>query len=471
LDGTLYPDQTQDWAVEFEQAKYTSETLPGPGTTAAADQASLTARLAPDRPVQITLKSPSITAQTPLARISNFEIEMEGTPDAYSVGYTNGTVDVIGSEFAETAEAAGLASFPADGRVEFKDGAFHGQASLVVAKADNADVEVAYEFANGAGAAEILIPSILFSPQGLQPQSLVPAFRGKIAQVEGEARVKANIRFADGALTESSGTVQLVDMDVGTAPGPITGLNTTMRFTSLLPLETNGPQKLTLDSFNPGTPLENGVVTFNLVPEGVRVDAADWPIGNGSFSLDPFTWIYAAEENRVTMRVKDVALGDFLNDIGNKKLTATGRVEGEFPIVVRGVEVLIEDGVIHVPDGGMIMYEPGPGVPVYSGDDAIAVLRERRSGEYALLAQDALREFRYRELSASLDGPLEGDVEIGLIFDGSNAKVLNQQPFRFDISVKGELFNIARSFDSNAQVKSEILRQNGQLPDGAVIGE
>jgi len=98
------------------------------------------------------------------------------------------------------------------------------------------------------------------------------------------------------------------------------------------------------------------------------------------------------------------------------------------------------------------------------------VLRQQRAGEYAFLAQDALREFRYRELSASLDGPLDGDVEIGLIFDGSNAKVLNQQPFRFDISVRGELFNIARSFNSNAQVKSEILRQNGSLPEGTIIG-
>jgi len=102
--------------------------------------------------------------------------------------------------------------------------------------------------------------------------------------------------------------------------------------------------------------------------------------------------------------------------------------------------------------------------------EAIAVLREKRSNEYAALAQDALREFRYRELSASIDGPLSGDVEIGLVFDGSNAKVLNRQPFRFDVSVKGELFNIARSFNSNAQVKSEILRQNGKLPEGTIIG-
>ena len=471
LDGRLFPDKTQNWIVDFQDVRYASETLPGPGTTASAAQANLTARLVPEEAPKITLNTPSVTAETPLARLSNFEVSLSGTPDRYNVEHQNGTVDVIGSEFSQAAEKAGIGSFPANGRVEFVDGRFIGTAKLVVAKADNADVNVAYEYANGAGRADIDIPSILFKPQGLQPQTLVPAFRGKIARVEGEARAKINIGFADGALTDSEGTVELVDMAVGTAPGPVTGLNTTMRFASLWPLETDGKQRLTLESFNPGMPLEDGIVTYNLVPDGVQVYSADWPIGNGAFSLDPFTWSYGAVENRVTMRVKNVALGDFLNDLGNRKIQATGNVVGEFPIVVRGIEVLVEEGTLSVPDGGVITYDPGPNVPSYSESEAIAVLRQRRSAEYAFLAQDALREFRYKELSATIDGPLEGDVEIGLIFDGSNAKVLNRQPFRFDISVRGELFNIARSFNSNAQVKSEILRQNGQLPEGTIIGE
>lgn len=471
LKGVLLPNNTQDWVAEFADVNYASETLPGPGTTGSAKQANLTAQLAPNVPPQLTVNSPSITAETPLARLSEFEIALSGTPDNYQIVHKGGTVDVIGSEFADAAEAAGVGSFPADGKVEFIDGKFVGTAHLVVAKAANADMNVSYEYGDGIGSALVDIPSILFTPKGLQPQTLVPAFRGKVASVEGEARASFNIGFAKGELTSSQGTVQLVDMAVGTAPGPISGLNTTMRFDSLLPLKTDGEQTLTLESFNPGLPLENGKVAFNLVPEGVKVASADWPFGNGYFSLDPFTWLYAAEENRVTMRVVDVALGDFLDDLGNKKIKATGRVVGVFPIVIRGIEVLVEKGSVSVPDGGVIEYDPGPDVIQYSEEEAIAVLREGRSNEYAALAQDALREFNYKELSATIDGPLDGNVEIGLLFDGSNAKVLNQQPFRFDISVVGELFNISRSFNSNAQIKSEILRQNGKLPDGTIIGE
>lgn len=470
LTGTLQADRIQNWAVEFTDADFASDTLPGPNTTAFANLASLTARLVPDQAPLITLDAPSITAETPLVRLADMRIALTGTPENYEVVHDSGMIFIIGSDYAQTAKAAGVASFPADGIVAIKNGVYQGQTKLNVAKANNAEVRVSYTYQNGAGTADIDLPSILFTPKGLQPQSLIPAFRGKVARVDGEARTKLNLAFAEGAITASTGTVEIIDMNVATAPGPITGLNTTLTFASLFPLETSGVQTLTMDLFNPGLPLESGVVTFNLVAEGVKVLAADWPIGNGAFSLDPFTWIYAADENRVIMRVKDVALGDFINDLGNKKIQATGNVVGAFPIVVRGVEVLVEKGEVSVPDGGLIKYNPGPNARIYSEEEAIAVLREGRSNEYAALAQDALREFRYRELSASIDGPLSGDVEIGLVFDGSNAKVLNRQPFRFDVSVKGELFNIARSFNSNAQVKSEILRQNGKLPEGTIIG-
>ena len=471
LNGTIFADSTQNWDIEFGDVTYASETLPSPGTTGKAPSATLTAQLAPNQPPKLSVQSPSIIAETPQARLAGVGIRLIGTPDAYSIEHEGGTISLIGSEFAETAKTAGLGSFPAKGTLEFENDAFSGRANLNVAIANDAKVVVDYTYARGAGTMDIDVPSILFDPQGLQPQNLVPAFSGKIARVNGEARAALRISFDDGVITASEGTLQLIDLGVGTAPGPITGLNSTMHFTSLLPLVTSGQQTLTMDSFNPGFPLENGALTFDFVPDGVRVDAADWPIGNGSFSLDPFTWVYAAEENRVTMRVKNVALGDFINDLGNKKVQATGTVVGNFPIVVRGIEVLIEDGSLSVPDGGTIKYDPGPNSQSYTENEAIAILRQRRSNEYATLAQDALREFKYRELSASLNGPLNGDVEIGLIFDGSNEKVLNQQPFRFDITVKGELFNIARSFNTNAHVKAEIIRQNGALPEGAVIGE
>lgn len=461
VGGTLLPSGQQDWAVDFEAADYLSDTLPGPGTTASVRTARLLATLAPDTLPQISFESDSVQAATPLVQVKNMRVALNGTPETYVVTHSGGTVKLIGSAAAGPAQAAGFAQFPADGRVSFEGGKFQGQARLRVVKADNATVDIDYIYADGAGTAEIDVPSIWFSPDGLQPQNLLPALKGKIARVTGETRARFNVAFSDGLLTESAGYLDLINMDIGTAPGPLSGVNTSIRFTSLWPLETAGDQRLTMKSFNPGLELKDGEMTYRLTQSGVKVEQASWPIGNGSLSLDPFTWNYAAEENRVVMRVRDVELGDFLEDVGNRKIDATGNVVGVFPIVIRGVQVLVEAGQISVPDGGIIKYDSaGPGRN-YTQEEALEIFREQRSSEYSAIAQDALKEFNYRSLTAGIDGPLDGEVTVGLAFDGSNPKVLNSQPFRFDITVKGELINIARSFNSNAQIKSEVLRQTG----------
>lgn len=461
LNGILSPDQTQDWSIALGEAHYESETLPGPETRASAQQANITARIDPDMPMQIHLTSPSVMATTPMVDVKNMDAELKGTPDDYNVSYRGGKLKLIGSEAADQLQAAGYASFPIEGQVKFIDGRFKGQADLRIAKANGAAVNVDYSYANGAGAADIEIPSVIFSPNGLQPQQLLPSLRGKISRVTGEARANFHIEFADGVLTHSEGQLELVDMDIATAPGPLDGVNTTIKFDSLSPIETSDLQTLTMESFNPGYAMKNGVMTYRLISDGIVVESAKWPIGEGWLTLDPFTWRYLAEENRVVMRVENISLNDILTELESEKLQATGIVRGSFPIVVRGVDVLVEAGEIAVPDGGIIKYKSGLPCKTYTQEEALAVFREKRSSEYAALARDALKEFSYRSLRMGVDGPLDGRLDIGLVFDGSNPKVLNSQPFRFDLNVGGKLLNILQSFNSNAQIKSEILNQTG----------
>lgn len=475
IAGTLRPDATQDWRAVFTEAEYASATLPGPETTAQASTATLIANFAPGQAVQINLQSPAINAQTPLVEISDMRIALNGTPEAYIVEHSGGRVRLIGSAAAETAKAAGVAELPLGGTVRFNDGAFIGAARTNIAKANGAEVEIDYRYANGEGTAEIDIPQIQFTPGGLQPQALLPALKGKIARVTGTARAALQIAFANGALTDSSGEIALIDMDVGTAPGPIEGLDTVIQFSSLFPVQTTGVQRMRLRSFNPGLQLADGEVAYELVPNGVRVTEAAWPIGNGRLSMDPFTWVYAAEENRVTMRVEDVALGDFLEEIGNETIRASGMVTGVFPIVVRGVQVLVENGYVSVPDGGVIRIDlpagDAGGGTNYISDATKKALKAVNTGDYPTLTREALREFEYRELRAAIDGPLDGEIAVGLIFDGSNRNVLNGQPFRFDIDLRGELFNILKSFNSNDQIKIQVLRDRMGLSRDVEIVE
>jgi len=413
-------------------------------------------------PAQEISLSVGATALTGLLRPDrNMAINIAGMADNYSVDHSAGTVKLIGSDLAALLTQEGYAVFPADGQLRFEDEAFIGMTRLKIAKADNASVNIDYRYANGAGTADIDIPSVKFDPSGLQPQTLLPTLRGKIALVTGEARARFKIGFADGALTDSSGQLDLIDMDAATAPGPLEGMNTSIAFSSLWPVETQGMQTLTMKSFNPGYALKDGVMTYQLIPDGIKVESAKWPIGAGFLSLDPFQWIYAAEENKVIMRVENISLGDFLTQLESDKLQATGTVTGHFPITVRGVQVLVDKGELSIPDGGIIQYESGLPGRSYTQEEALAVFREKRSNEYAAVARDALKEFGYKSLTLKMDGPLDGRIDIGMVFDGSNPKILNSQPFRFHLNVGGKLLSILQSFNSTARFKSEILDQTG----------
>jgi len=196
--------------------------------------------------------------------------------------------------------------------------------------------------------------------------------------------------------------------------------------------------------------MENGIVEYSLLPEGIKINSAVWPIGTvGTFALDPFIWRYGADENRVVMRMNEIPIQEILSSAGNSSLEATGTLKGEFPIVVRGLNVLVDKGYVEAKDGGVIRYGTNDGASkAYSQEEALDIIRRQDTPQYSALARDALREFNYRALRASIDGPLDGDVQLGVIFDGTNKKVLNGQPFEFDIDVQGELFNILRSWFS-----------------------
>jgi len=135
-------------------------------------------------------------------------------------------------------------------------------------------------------------------------------------------------------------------------------------------------------------------------------------------------------------------------------------VTGTLPIVLAGVDVKVDNGYLTVKNGGIIKYKSdqidSAANYAQNDNDAVQALREHR---YRDAAFQALQEFQYRSLTVKMDGPLDGAIEVGMEFDGSNKDVLNNQPFRFNINIEGELLNIIRSFNTNDQIKSELARR------------
>jgi hypothetical protein len=385
--------------------------------------------------------APSSTLITPSYEISDMALLARGTAEDYQLEYSNGQVKIITAPGKTP-----LPIMPATGVLNFAGGSFTGKAVTHLPRAKDQPFEVNYTLQDGRGKANINIRDLRFRPRGLQPQDLVQALRGKIAQVEGPIDADLVVNFGGGQPLSGSGQVTMKNINMGTAPGPITGMSGTVALTSLFPVISAPNQVLSLDQFDPGVPLLNGDFTYSLVEGGVEVVNAAWPLGEGQVTIDPFTWAYTAPENRVTLRVSGVEVGEFLQNIGNGRLSATGTIEGVIPVIVRGIDVRVDGGRLEVPGGGYIRFQSDP------------EMVDRVPNKFAADAFKALENFQYDALFAEIDGPFGGEVTVGMAFTGTNEDILYGVPFAFDVSLSGELFNIARSFNTNATIKSQVGR-------------
>ncbi|MEP3889074.1 MAG: YdbH domain-containing protein [Hellea sp.] len=459
--------ERQSWDVLGRTLKITSEDMPGPGTVITAPQSRIQIeRTSAEVPMQFFMAAPTANVKTQLVTATKIKVEAAGTPDAYTLNYSPGTSNEGRVKFIGDA----IPRLPMTGAVNYGDGAFEGTARTTLPLTEDTPINITYRFKDGAGTANVDIPELRFTPKGLQPQYLVSALKGKLAEVEGLVEANIKLGFAAGQPLQSSGTAKIIDMNFGTLPGPLTNVNTELTFSNMFPLQSEGRQKLTVAKFDPGFPLENGVIEFELIPDGVKVYSARWPLGDGFFSLDPFDWLYSNAVNRVVMRIENVSIGEFLKDVGDGALTATGNMEGTLPIVLSGIDVKVENGELFVKEGGRIQYKSKQlnAISEFDGTDEKAV-KAMRQGNYRDAAFEALKDFRYEELRVKIDGPLDGAMGVFLKFDGKNQDVLGGQPFRFDIALEGELLNILRSFNTNAQIKSELLRRGltkeEEIPD------
>ena len=455
-------DGAQRWDVLGQNAQILSEDTPGPGTIITAPEARIQiTRVESNMPMQFYMAAPKATAKTQLVNATNIRVEAAGTPEAYTLNYSPGIDNAGRVKFMGDA----IPRLPMTGAVDFEDGAFTGTATTTLPLADDTPINVSYYFKDGQGTADVDIPELRFTPKGLQPQYLVSALRGKLAEVDGLVQANIKLKFAAGQPLQSSGSAKIIDMNFGTLPGPLTGVNTEIQFTNMFPLQSESRQRLTVGKFDPGFPLENGEIEFELIPDGVKVFSARWPLGDGFLSLDPFEWLYSNDVNRVVMRIENVSIGEFLKDVGDGDLRATGDIEGTLPIVLSGVDVKVEKGELYVRDGGVIQYKSKQldSISELDGTNERAVAA-MRAGNYRDAAFEALKNFEYQELRVKIDGALDGPIDVFLKADGKNEDVLGGQPFLFNINLQGELLNILRSFNTNAQIKAELARK-GLLKD------
>jgi len=433
---------SQNWTMDMTDTQLTSETFPLAGTNVISPRAALNVKMATNTAPIFDINSPMTQISSSLVSAKQIAVAAAGTAD-------NLTVDYDAERFVFADEA--LPEIPMAGQTRFIKGRWTGESIARLPQDRDTPIDITFVFEDGAGTANINIAALQFVPGKLQPQNLVSALRGKIGNVKGAVSTSIQLGFGEGQPLRSSGRAMINDLNFGTLPGPVKGLNAELEFTSMFPLETSGRQIVRLASFDPGFPLQDGEIEFELVPGAMKIYRAEWPAVGGRIYFEPLTWSFTANENKVVLVLEDLPIQNLVKREAESKFDMTGAISGRLPVTVSGVNVTVEGGKLSVPGGGVIKLR--------SSETDIAGAQNPGVGG----AFDALKNFQYESLEADINGPLDGLVRLQAIFSGYNEDVFNKQPFEFDIDLEGELFNLIRELNPETQRRRAV---SGQLFNG-----
>ena len=300
------------------------------------------------------------------------------------------------------------------------------------------NVAITHDLGSGQGGATLDVPGLAFRQGGLQPEMITRLTEGVIALVNGTVTGQGRIAWNGQGEVTSTGEFSTEGTDLAAAFGPVTGLAGTIRFTDLLGLETAPDQTARVATINPGILVENGVITYQLLPgQLVRIQAGRWPFMGGELILrETVLNLGRPSPKRLTFEVRGFNARMFVDSFGfGEAIQAEGIFDGVLPMI-------FDDAGGRIVGGRLDSRAPG-GRLAYNG-----VVNRANLGTAGNLAFNALRDLRYRSMIIRLDGDLAGEFGTRLTIDGvglagSNgtqrliSRFVGRIPLKFNVSITG----------------------------------
>ena len=292
-------------------------------------------------------------------------------------------------------------------------------------------VEGVHNLANGEGRASYNSGGLIFAPRGLQPQNLAPLLKSYVQNVQGTVEASAEASWA-GEDVKASARAGLYGLNVDSAIGPISGVNGDIAFTDVFGPKTDGVQSLSIGSVDVGIILEGGEIEYEITPEGgVHIARAEWPWAGGQLGV--FDARASLVDGRVDLpfEVRNIYLEPAFELLNIQGLSGEGVIAGEFPVVIEGDRVRIENGYLGTEQPGVIRYSgPLSDAAVAAAPDAIVF--------------EALQDFHYDRMSVKLDGYLDEDVYVDVNLVGNNPLVYYGHEIDLNINVEAPLTGLLR---------------------------
>jgi translocation and assembly module TamB len=301
------------------------------------------------------------------------------------------------------------------------------------------------------------VPGLSFGPN-FQPDELTRLSEGVVALVNGTVRGQGRIDWSSGGKVTSTGDFSTANMALAAPFGPVTGLSTSVHFTDLLNIESAPHQVATVESINPGIVVNNGVITYQLLPNNlVKIERGEWPFMGGKLILDETVLNFGSPSaKRLTFELQGFDAKQFIDSLGFQGLEITGIFDGVLPMIFD------ENGGRIV--GGRLDSRPPGGEFHYTGT--------KPGGMAEGIAYDMFTDIKYNSMIVRLNGDLAGEFATNLTIEGPSLgpthgliaglvhKVFSQIPLRLNVNINGPfraLIQMAKGFKDPTQVIAPVM--------------
>lgn len=314
------------------------------------------------------------------------------------------------------------------------------------------------------GTAALVGRPLRFTGSGLQPFELSDLLRSTLPNARGSMLGNADFTITEGELA-GTGEVKITDLSFDSfSLGEISGVNGTVKFSDILELTTLPSQTVTIANVDPGVPLLDGRVAFQLVGgELLLLEGARWPFAGGEMIITPTEWLLGGETQHITVSAVAIELTELIEALSlDELLRADGTVSGQMPIKIDGPNTFVVGAELEADQNG--------GTIAYLGDELEAVKGQNTFSDYAI---DALKDFRFKVLKLGVDGNISDEIKISAKLQGSNPDILDGSEFIFNIGVDSKLAQLlqsAQSIADSSYLLSVIKSGGGDLdPDLAEV--
>ncbi|SOD96724.1 intermembrane phospholipid transport protein YdbH family protein [Caenispirillum bisanense] len=308
--------------------------------------------------------------------------------------------------------------------------------------------------ADGSGRATVRVPRQVFDPQGLKPEHLHGLLGTFAHDVTGAVAVDGTIRWDGGGLKPD---LKVLLQDVGLTQGfvTLTRINGVLNLTGLDPLRTPKGQQVSVAAIDAGLPLLDAVASFEIARDTLLLDSAQATLAGGTIRARPTAIPLSLDAGEVFLDVEDLRLAPLVDLAGIQGLRARGRLAGTVPLRFAGGDVIIDNAVLRSTRPERVVYAP---------DDVPAALSG--GGQSVDLVLQALQDFRYDDLSLTVDGRASGQMTVKLHIAGANPEFYDGYPVEFNLSVSGELAKAIQAGLSGYRVPDRIRARMEEFTGG-----